>query len=151
MAGANIWSDEWEPGEDWAGGGGKAQRLPRGEQLGATLYELDPGNFVVFHFHHAQEELLVVLRGRPTLRTSDGERQLAEGEVVHFRVGPEGAHGLRNETDEPARYLMVSTQRRPEVAEYPDHKKITAFAGTASQTGDRLWLIHDLGGEEPAG
>jgi len=30
------------------------------------------------------------------------------------------------------------------VAEYPDLKKITAQARTASQTGERLWLIHDL-------
>lgn len=140
----NIWGDDWDPGEDWSGGGGKAKGLPRGEQLGATLYELGPGNFAVFHFHHAQEELLIVLRGRPTLRDADGERELAEGDVVHFPVGPDGAHGLRNDTHEPVRYVVVSTQRRPEVAEYPDLKKITAFAPTGSQTGERLWLIHDL-------
>ena len=144
MGEANVWTDDWEPGEDWSGGGGSAKALPRGEQLGATLYELGRGSFAVFHFHHAQEELLIVLRGRPTLRTSDGERVLAEGEVVHFPVGPDGAHGLKNETDEPIRYVMVSTLRKPEVAEYPDLKQITAFAPTASQTGDRLWLIHDL-------
>lgn len=40
--------------------------------------------------------------------------------------------------------MVVSTQRRPEVAEYPDLKKITAFAPTRSQTGEQLWLIHDL-------
>jgi uncharacterized cupin superfamily protein len=140
----NVWGDDWDPGEDWSGGGGKAKGLPRGEQLGATLYELGPGNFAVFHFHHAQEELLIVLRGRPTLRDADGERELAEGDVVHFPVGPDGAHGLRNDTGEPVRYVVVSTQRRPEVAEYPDLKKITAFAPTGSQTGERLWLIHDL-------
>ena len=151
MTDASIWSDDWEPGEDWSGGGGDAKRLPRGEQLGATLYQLGPGNFAVFHFHHAQEELLIVLRGRPTLRGSDGERQLSEGEVVHFPVGPDGAHGLRNETDEEVRYVMVSTLRRPEVAEYPDLKKITAFASTPSQTGERLWLIHDLEHDEPPG
>jgi hypothetical protein len=30
------------------------------------------------------------------------------------------------------------------VVEYPDLKQITAQARTASQTGDRLWLIHDV-------
>jgi uncharacterized cupin superfamily protein len=58
---------------------------------------------VVYHFHHAWEELMVLLRGRPTLRTSEGERQLEEGEVVHFPTGPDGAHALRNETDAAVR------------------------------------------------
>ena len=31
-----------------------------------------------------------MLRGRPTLRGPDGERQLDEGEVVDFPVGPDG-------------------------------------------------------------
>ena len=144
MADGNIWTDEWESDDDWSGGGAQARRLPRGEQLGASLYQLEPGDFVVYHFHHASEELLVVLRGRPTLRTSEGERELAEGDVVHFSVGPDGAHGLKNESDEPVRYVMVSTLNSPEVAEYPDLKQITAQARTGSQTGERLWLIHDV-------
>jgi len=140
----NLWSDDWEPGEDWSGGGARARRLPRGLDLGATVYELGPGNWVPFHFHHASEELLLVLRGRPTLRTAAGERRLDEGEVVHFSIGPDGAHGLKNETDEPVRYVMVSTLRSPEVAEYPDLNQITAQARTKSLTGERLWLIHDV-------
>lgn len=87
---------------------------------------------------------MVVLRGHPTLRTGEGTRRLAEGEVVHFPTGPDGAHGVTNETDEPVRFLMASTLVSPEVAEYPDLKQITAQARTASQTGDRLWLIHDV-------
>jgi uncharacterized cupin superfamily protein len=145
MGDDNIWSDAWdEGGEDWSGGGAKEKRLPRGDDLGATVYELGPGNFVVYHFHHASEELLIVLRGRPTLRTGEGERQLKEGEVVHFPIGPDGAHGLTNHTDDPVRFVMASTRSSPEVAEYPDLRKITAQAKTGSQTGDRLWLIHDV-------
>jgi uncharacterized cupin superfamily protein len=55
-----------------------------------------------------------VLRGRPTLRTGDGSRELAEGEAVHFPRGPDGAHGLANETDEPVRVLMASALVTPE-------------------------------------
>jgi uncharacterized cupin superfamily protein len=140
----NIWSDAWDPGEDWSGGGARGRRLPRGENLGATVYELGPGNWIPFHFHHGAEELLVVLRGQPTLRTGEGERRLSEGEVVHFPTGPNGAHALWNETDEPVRYLMASTLPSPEVAEYPDLGQITAQAWTGSQTGDQLWLIHEV-------
>lgn len=144
MSDRNIWTDEWDPGEDWSGGGAKSKRLPRGQELGATVYELGLGNWVPFHFHHASEELLVVLRGRPTLRMQDGQRQLDEGEVVHFPTGPDGVHGVANETDEVVRYLMASTLKSPEVAEYPDLKQITVQARTESLTGERLWFIHDI-------
>src|ERR671935_1930412 len=151
MTDNNIWSDVWDPAEeDWSGGGAVSKRLPRaGERpwLGATVYELDPGDFVVYHFHHAWEELLVVLRGRPTLRTPDGERRLDEGAAVHFPLGPDGGHGLKNETDEPVRVLMTSTISSPEVVEYPDLGQLTAQARTGSLTGERLWLIHDVASE----
>ncbi len=142
---ANVFGSDWDETDDWSGGGAKTRHLvERGPQLGASLYELAPGSSVVYHFHHGSEELLIVLRGRPTLRSPEGERQLKEGEVVHFPAGPEGAHGLRNDTDEDTRYVVAGIRVSPEVAEYPDLKKITAQARTGSQTGDRLWLIHDL-------
>jgi uncharacterized cupin superfamily protein len=148
MSDDNVWSDGWDAGDDWSGGGGRGKRLPRGDGLGATVYELDPGNVVVYHFHHGWEELLIVLRGRPTLRTPAGERVLAEGEVVHFPVGPDGAHALRNDGDAATRFVMVSTRGAPEVVEYPDLRQITAQAPTGSQTGEHLWLIHDVDGRE---
>ena len=144
MADDNVWSDEWDPGEDWSGGGALSKRLPRGDVIGASVYELGPGNSAVYHFHHGAEELIIVLKGTPTLRTPDGERVLSEGDVVHFPAGPDGAHGVRNDTDEPVRYVMVSDHPSPEVVEYPDLGQITAQASTGSQTGERLWLIHDV-------
>jgi uncharacterized cupin superfamily protein len=142
----NIWSDDWgEQGEDWSGGGGLAKRLvPSGPFLGASLYELGPGNFVIFHFHHGAEELLIVLRGRPTLRTFDGKRQLAEGDVVHFPPGRDGAHEFRNDTDEAVRYVMAGTRVSPEVAEYPDLGQVTAQSRLPSQKGEQLFVIHTL-------
>ena len=152
--GENIWDVDWdEPGEYEADaaragfGGVRGKRLRR--QLGATLsaavWELDPGaNQAPYHFHHGGEELLIVLRGTPTLRGPDGERELKEGEVVHFRAGPHGAHGLRNDNDEPTRYIVAGIRVSPEVVEYPDLKQITAQARTGSQTGERLWLIHEV-------
>jgi uncharacterized cupin superfamily protein len=145
MSDDNIWTDEWDDGEDWSGGGSKSKRLPRAEQLGATVYELGPGNFAVYHFHHAAEELLFVLDGEMTMKTEDGERLVRRGEVVLFPVGPAGAHGFRNDGDGTCRYLMVSTHPAPEVVEYPELGQITAQAPTASQTGERLWLVHDVG------
>jgi uncharacterized cupin superfamily protein len=141
----NVFRGEWDDGDDWSGGGGKSKRLVEsGPLLGATVYELAPGNFNVYHFHHGSEELLIVLRGRPTLRTPDGERELAEGEVIHFPTGPDGAHGVRNDTDAPVRYLVAGIRVSPEVVEYPELKQITAQARGGSQAGERLWLVHDV-------
>jgi uncharacterized cupin superfamily protein len=144
MSDANVWSDVWDEGEDWSGGGGLSKRLPRGDVLGASVYELGPRNFVVYHFHHGAEEMMIVLRGTPTLRTPEGERVLEEGDVVFFPRGPDGAHAVRNDSEEPARFVMVSDHPSPEVVEYPDLGQVTAQARTGSQTGDRLWLVYDV-------
>ena len=146
----NVWSEEWDSGpeEDWSGGRASSARLTGGGELGATLYELPPEGYAVYHFHHGSEELLIVLRGRPTLRTPDGERELDEGDVVHFTSGPAGAHGLVNRTPTPVRYVMAGTRPTPEVVEYPDLGQVTAQSRHPSQTGERLFVVHQL--VEPA-
>ena len=149
MADANIWSDEWgaQP-EDWSGGGGRQKRLvPSGPFLGASVYELGPGNFMIYHAHHGSDELLIVLRGRPTMRTPAGERQLDEGDTVHFPPGPEGAHGIRNDTEEPVRYVVAGTRVSPEVVEYPDLGQLTAQSRLPAHDGGQLFVIHTLGEE----
>jgi uncharacterized cupin superfamily protein len=87
------------------------------------VWEFQPGQGqFVYHFHHASEELLVVLRGAPTVRMQDGDRELKEGDVVGFPRGAEGGHQIRNESDEVARVLIVSTNADPDVAEYGSGK-----------------------------
>jgi uncharacterized cupin superfamily protein len=76
------------------------------------------------HIHHAQEELIIVLAGTPTLVTPAGSRVLDTGEVVACPAGPEGAHRVANDADEPARVLIVSTMEYPEVVEYLDGDKV---------------------------
>jgi hypothetical protein len=93
---SNIWTDDWDDDEDWSGGGGKSKRLvPNSDQdLGASLYELGPENFNVLHFHHGSEELLIVLRGRPTLRTAEGERASSPRvKSCTFQLGPTARTG----------------------------------------------------------
>src|SRR3954452_11485953 len=94
------------------------------ELLGATSYELGPGSrWADLHFHHANEELLLVLDGRPTLHTLDGTRGLSSGDVVAFLRGRRGAHRLSNETDTTVRFVIVSTKFMPEIVEYPERDK----------------------------
>lgn len=101
-------------------------------QLGCTLYELDPGGQAApYHMHHANEELLLVLEGVLELRTPEGIREVGKGAVVAFPAGADGAHRLRNATDAPARYVLVSTMRFPEVAEQLDTGTVLALKGPA--------------------
>lgn len=97
------------------------------ELIGGSMYEITPGKRLwPYHTHHANEEWVVVLRGRPTLRTPEGERELAEGDVACFPRGKEGLHQVINRSDEPVRVLMLSTLLLPEVIEYPDSGKVAA-------------------------
>ncbi len=103
-------------------------RAAGGELLGGTLYELAPGHEgVPLHIHHAMEELAIVISGRPTLRTLEGESGLAPGDVVAFPRGRRGGHTLANRTEEPVRYLMVSNKVTPEIVEYPEAGTIRAL------------------------
>ncbi|MDQ3850020.1 MAG: cupin domain-containing protein [Actinomycetota bacterium] len=99
-------------------------------ELGVTLYELDPGGAVSpYHAHHGNEELLLVVAGHPHLRTPGGERALEPGAVVGFPRGPEGAHAVTNPSGEPARVLIFSTMRFPDVAEHVDTGTVLAVTG----------------------
>jgi uncharacterized cupin superfamily protein len=120
MTDPNVFSDEWQ--HELGGARGTLVGAAAGaRQLGATVVELPPGGQVApYHMHHGNEELLIVLQGTPELRTPTGTRRLAEGAVVAFVAGPEGAHRLRNTSDAPCRYVMVSTQRFPDIAEHVD-------------------------------
>jgi uncharacterized cupin superfamily protein len=121
----NVWDDVPE----WGGGVG-ARRLVRASagSLGGSLWEFQPGaSQFVAHFQHGTEELLIVLRGRPTVRMHDGERELAEGDVLPFPRGPEGGHQIRNDGDSTARVLIVAAHADPDVAEYPETGKIAAI------------------------
>lgn len=89
----------------------------------------------------------MVVDGTLELRTPEGLRQVARGTVVAFPAGAEGAHRLRNVGESPARYLLISTMRFPEVAEQLDTGTILAmkapadgWAFPARSAGDYLAL-----------
>ena len=149
---ADDWDDAYPQVEGWRS---NYKRLGVGK-LGLGLYELLPGQTQCpYHFHHGNDEALVVLSGRPTLRTPDGERELEPGDAAQFPTGPDGAHQVVNRTDEPARYVIAAVHVSPEVVEHVDSGKVLAMARTE---GKPLWTVHRSGdavdyfdGEEPKG
>jgi uncharacterized cupin superfamily protein len=136
--GSNIWDDLEDIGDGVRG----SRLLQRAKEtrLRAAVWELDPGaTSGPYHVHHGTEELLLVLRGRPTLRTPNGERVLNEGEAVHFPAGPEGAHQLANHSDEVARFVIAASHVVPEIVEYIDEGVATAWSTHDSLvTGESL-------------
>jgi uncharacterized cupin superfamily protein len=113
---ANLFAVECELGMEHEGF--RIRETQIGPQLGADLiggsvYEIDPGKKLwPYHLHHANEEWLVVLRGRPTLRTPDGERELVEGDVACFPRGATGAHLVQNATEETVAHSHALDEHR---------------------------------------
>jgi uncharacterized cupin superfamily protein len=99
----------------------------RAERIGASLWEIPPGEAAYpYHFHLGEEELVIVLAGSPTLRTPDGWRDLQQGDVVSFPRGEQGAHQLVNRTADVVRFLAISTNAEPDIVFYPDSGKVGA-------------------------
>jgi uncharacterized cupin superfamily protein len=120
----NLLGDGWSSENDRPGFRWRRMRVA-GERLGASLYELPPGERTwKYHYEVGNEELLVVVQGRPTLRGPDGEEELRPGDCVLFPQGPRGAHQVVNRSDEPVRVLIVSNFAMPRAAFYPDTDEV---------------------------
>jgi uncharacterized cupin superfamily protein len=100
------------------------------KQMGASVYEIPPGESICpYHYEYAEEEWLIVLKGNPTVRHPEGSDRLDPWDAVLFPTGPEGAHWVGNETEEPVRVLMFSTVMTPAATVYPDSDKIAVWTG----------------------
>jgi uncharacterized cupin superfamily protein len=95
--------------------------------MAGTLYELPPGNSNCPYHYESDEEWLLVLAGKLTVRHPDGEDDLEAGDLVCFPAGEEGAHKLTNRGADVVKMLIVSTANMPAVAVYPDSDKIGVF------------------------
>lgn len=94
-------------------------------RMGMSIYDLPPGQAICpYHFEWSDKEWLLVVAGRPTLRTPEGERELEPGDVVCFPEGPDGAHLVRNAGEGDVRVALLSTKSPIGVAEYPDSDKV---------------------------
>jgi len=103
------------------------------KETGTSVYELPPGQSICpYHYEYAEEEWVLVLEGRPSLRTPEGVEQLAPFDVAFFPKGPAGAHQVRNDTDAPVRVMMWSTIVVPAATVYPDSDKVAIWTGVES-------------------
>jgi len=138
----NIYTTTLDESADYRSA--RLAELAGSEHLGMTLYELETGHGMVFHYHLQREELLVVLAGTLSLRTAYGWAELPEGEVVAFPRGERGAHGFENRSDGLVRALVLSEQNAPNVSVYPDTNEVGIF-DAARRSERRFGALFDVG------
>ncbi|HET9075270.1 MAG TPA: hypothetical protein VFN48_11890 [Solirubrobacteraceae bacterium] len=133
MGTLNIFTDALaaDPGdpEGYRGAAVDLGRLLGPSELMVKVIEIAPGNRLCPYHYEYVEEWLVVLSGPVHVRTPAGVSSLADGAVMRFPAGPEGAHQVFSpaETGEPARVLMFSADADPAVCVYPDSDKLAVF------------------------
>lgn len=102
--------------------------VKRGESANTlvSVYEIPPGKAAYpYHYHLKDEETFFILSGEGVLKTPEGERRVAAGDLLFFPAGSEGAHKLTNTSDrEKLVYIDFDVIHDLDVAVYPDSGKI---------------------------
>lgn len=87
--------------------------------FGVNLLRLAPGDVSSLHHRHtAQDELVYVVAGHPTVVTDDGEVTLSPGMCAGFRAGGP-AHHLENRAAEEALLLEVGDRATGDDVVFP--------------------------------
>ena len=100
---ANLFEPEFDESSDRPGFQWRRARLAReagGEHLGASLFELPPGQALYpMHYHLGNEELLhVTVDGREIVAIVDSSHRVRPGDVVQLRLPGEKVHLFNAET-----------------------------------------------------
>ncbi|MBL9052459.1 MAG: cupin domain-containing protein [Tabrizicola sp.] len=90
-------------------------------QFGANLVMLEPGAMSSLrHWHLNEDEFVWVVEGECTLVQDAGETVMRPGDCAAFPAGSTDGHHFINRSDRPARFLVVGTKAKHEVATYSD-------------------------------
>ena len=109
------------------------------KNFGVNLTRLAPGaHSSIRHSHMKQDEFVYILSGHPTLRTNDGETQLAPGMCAGFAAASGDAHHLVNRSGEDVIYLEIGDRTPGEEVDYPDDD-----LALSDVDGKRTWLRKD--------
>jgi uncharacterized cupin superfamily protein len=122
--------------------GGRLSEGTAAKKLAAGVDTLPPGKrSCPYHFHHAEEEMFIVLEGKGTLRVAGEMLPITAGDVIFIPPGPEYPHHILNSSDAPLKYISIGTNEPMEICEYPDSGKYLVGAPnfhTISRKGGEL-------------
>lgn len=135
--------EHFAEGETYASGSVRIGPLLGAKDLGYSYDVVPPGKrSCPFHSHRGEEEMFFIVRGKGSLRYGAETRPIRAGDVICCPTGgPETAHQIVNDSDAELAYLSISTRCAVEVCEYPDSKKVGAFAQGLrhmTRTGDHV-------------
>ena len=104
-------------------------------QFGAYWQDLAPGATTSDrHWHSAEDEIVLILTGTPTLIDDSGPRDLTPGDAVGWRAGVANAHHIRNLTDAPATLIIIGSRVARDICRYPD-------LGRTLTNTDTTWAV----------
>jgi uncharacterized cupin superfamily protein len=90
-------------------------------QFGVNIVILAPGaKSSMRHWHLHEDEFVMVIQGSCTLMQDAGPQVMQVGDCAAFPAGMPDGHCLVNHTGADARFLVVGTKAKAEVATYPD-------------------------------
>ncbi len=90
-------------------------------QFGANLVTLQPGALSSLrHWHLNEDEFVMVTEGECTLVQNAGPTVMQTGDCAAFPAGDPDGHHFINHTDRVARFLVIGTRAKTEVATYSD-------------------------------
>ena len=93
--------------------------------VGVSMEVLEPGRQAYpAHYHMLEEEHVLVLEGRVTLRLGERSYELREGHYVCFPAGQKAGHALINDSGAPCRYLVIGERNPNDVIVYTDSGRV---------------------------
>jgi len=101
----------------------------RDHQCYVCFYDIPPGKAgYPYHYHTANTEVFYIISGSGTVKTPEGRKDIAAGDVIVCPPNAKGAHQIINtsETD-TLTYLDCDTANLPDVVFYPASGKIGAL------------------------
>lgn len=100
------------------------------QKLGYNITCISPGKRAFpFHNHRVNEEMFLVLEGDGEIRIGEAVYSIKKDDIIACPPGGEDtAHQIVNTGEADLKYLAVSTNLSPEIANYPDSGKFAVLA-----------------------
>ena len=105
-------------------------------QFGVNLVTLEPGALSSLrHWHLVEDEFVMITQGECVLVQDAGETLMRAGDCAAFAANTPDGHHFINRSDAPARFLVIGSKAKREVATYSDvDLVVTMEAGRAHFT-----------------
>lgn len=144
----------WERGERYRARIGAIGARLGAQKLGYNVTIIGPGRRAFpFHAHRVNEEMFFVLEGEGEIRIGAERHPIRRGDVIACPPGGgETAHQIVNTSaTAELKFLAVSTQLSPDIAEYPNTGKygvLAQFPGSDGKPEPMRFIVRSPASED---